>query len=182
MKTVLYLLVTTIAVSRTCSAFLAVSTSNIARAIPCVHEAKSTSVLTMVGGRGWDNSDYLSSLSGDEEDRNKSLEDYEDFSERRAEFNARQAERMQTPEAQAFLKRRQEQQFRQLQQEQEEGAFSNDDMLFGKIEEGSGGGTRMGQMMAQAKRMQGQRGKSNVIGGFQQQFLFPLDDDEEEQK
>lgn len=136
----------------------------------------------MIGGRGWDNNDYLSSLSGDEEDRKNSSEDYRDFSDRRAAFHARQEAIMKTPEGQAFLKQREEAQFRQLRQ-QEEGLADGDDGDGGDgfaVEESSGGGTRMGRMMAQAKRMQEQRLKSQtnpMLGGFQQQLLGPLDDD-----
>ena len=135
----------------------------------------------MIGGRGWDNQDYLSSLSGDDEDREKSQKDYQEFSDRRAAFHARQEEIMKTPQGQAFMKQRQEQQFRNLQ-EDEQNLFSDDGMPFEDFQEGSGGGTRMSQMMAQAKRMQGQRGGRNtMVGGIQQQLLGPLDDEEEEE-
>jgi hypothetical protein len=162
----------------TSSAFVVfVSTSNNARALSVDNAATATTVLGMVGGRGWDNQDYLSSLSGDEEDREKSKEDYDDFSERRAAFNSRQEEIMKTPQGMAFMKQRQEQQFENLQQEEQQRLFSEDEILLGDFQEGSGGGTRMGQMMAQAKRMQGQRGQSSMIGGLNQQLLAPLDDD-----
>ncbi|VEU40389.1 unnamed protein product [Pseudo-nitzschia multistriata] len=141
-------------------------------------------VLRMVGGRGWDNDDFLSSLSGDEDERKKSREDYDDFSDRRASFNARQAEIMKSPQAQAFMKQRQEQQMRYLEEEQGQGDLSGDGtFLGGDVPEGSGGGTRMGRMMEQAKRMQGQRGQSNMIGGLHhQQLLGPLDEDDDEKK
>lgn len=159
----------TIICSRTASAFVA-STSRVPNA-----------GLRMIGGRGWDNQDYLSSLSGDDEDREKSQEDYQEFSDRRAAFHARQEEIMKTPQGQAFMKQRQEQQFRNLQEE-EQNLFSEDGMPFEDFQEGSGGGTRMSQMMAQAKRMQGQRGGRNMmVGGIQQQLLGALDDEEEEE-
>eukprot|EP00536_Pseudo-nitzschia_multiseries_P000985 jgi/Psemu1/300435/fgenesh1_kg.12_\ len=160
-------------------AFL-VPPSNDVRVLTADSGVKVNRKLRMVGGRGWDNSDFLSSLSGDDEEREKSQEDYQEFSDRRAEFNARQAEIMKTPQAQAFMKQRQEQQFRHLQQEQE--GVSEDGIVFGDVTEGSGGGTRMGRMMAQAKRMQGQRSQSNMIGGFQQQILGPLDDDGDDEE
>lgn len=140
--------------------------------------------LGMIGGRGWDNQDYLSSLSGDDDDRAKSQEDYKDFSERRAAFHARQEEIMKTPQGQAFLKQRQEQEFQNLQNEQN--MFSEDGLPVEQdLEVGSGGGTRMSRMMAQAKRMQGQRGmggRNMNIGGLQEQLLGSLDDEEEEQQ
>ena len=138
--------------------------------------------LEMIGGRGWDNQDYLSSLSGDDEDREKSREDYQEFSDRRAAFNKRQEEIMKTPQGQAFMKQRQEQQFRNLQEE-EQNPFSEEGLPFEDFQEGSGGGTRMSRMMAQAKRMQGRPGGRNMmVGGMQQQLLGPLDDEEEEEE
>ena len=147
--------------------------------------------LGMIGGRGWDNNDYLSSLSGDEEDRKNSQEDYQEFSDRRAAFQARQEEIMKTPRAQAFLKQRQQQQQQQHEQEGRlaspdndgMGAFGYDDGADLFVEESSGGGTRMGRMMAQAKRMQDPRyGPSNTVGGFHQQLLGPLDDEDENEE
>ena len=148
-------------------------------AIDITTSARSTS-LRMIGGRGWDNQDYLSGLSGDDEDRAKAKEDYNDFSERRAAFHERQAEIMKTPQGQAFLKQRQEQEFQNLQEEQN--MFGEDGLPSEEFEVGSGGGTRMSRMMAQAKRMQGRRGggPSAMIGGLGQQLLGPLDDEEEE--
>jgi len=183
MKAAVVIVVATAFCSKASSAFL-VSDSKNARALSVDNTAAAPTVLEMIGGRGWDNQDYLSSLSGDDEDRKKSQEDYQDFSERRAAFNARQEEIMKTPQGQAFMKQRQEQQFRNLQQQQEEqdGLMPENGFPFGEVSEGSGGGTRMGHMMAQAKRMQGQRSQSNMIGGFQQQLLGPLDDDENEEE
>jgi hypothetical protein len=91
---------------------------------------------------------------------------------------------MKTPQGQAFMKQSQEQQFRKLQQQQAEqdGIMSENGFPFGEVSEGSGGGMRMGHMMAQAKRMQGQRSQSNMIGGFQQQLLGPLEDEEDEEE
>jgi hypothetical protein len=135
----------------------------------------------MIGGRGWDNQDYLSSLSGDDEDREKSKEDYNDFSERRAAFHSRQEEIMKTPQGRAFMKQRQDKKFENLQQEEQQRLDSDDDILLGDFQEGSGGGTRMAQMMAQAKRMQGRRGQSSMIGGLNQQLLAPLDDGDDDE-
>ena len=157
------------------SGFLMFS-SNDVRGVP----VDNRTISKMIGGRGWDNNDFLSSLSGDEEDRKKSQEDYNDFSDSRAAFNARQAEIMKTPQGQAFMKQRQQQYQQNLQQEAQQNNISEDEDLFRNVPEGSGGGTRMGQMMAQAKRMQGRRGQSGMVGGFNQQLLGPLDDEDEE--
>jgi hypothetical protein len=142
------------------------------------------------GGRGWDNNDYLSSLSGDEDDREQSREAYQDFSERRAAFQQRQQEYYKNApkEAQAFLQQR-------LQQEQErmleDGAImggGEDDSweLEEELKEGSGGGTRMSHMMAQAKRMQSGRGNPIIGGvgpsGFVQKLAVPLDLEQEEEE
>jgi len=179
MKTAFVILLAAVAGSRATSAFVA-STSNNARALRVDSTATTTTVLGMVGGRGWDNNDFLSSLSGDDDDRSKSEEDYKDFSDRRAAFHARQEEIMKTPQGKAFMKQRQEQQYQHMQQQQQQ-EMSEDEDFFGYIPEGSGGGMRMGQMMAQAKRMQGQRGQSNMIGGLHnQQLLGPLDGDDED--
>ena len=130
----------------------------------------------MVGGRGWDNDDYLSGLGGNEEDRRKVQEDYEDFAERRAAFEDRQKELMKNSEAREFFKRQQQQ-----QQQSMDGGF--DDDSFGDsmpdIQPGSGGGSRMAQMMAQAKRM-GQPQPKDMMFGLQQKFA-PLDSEEEEE-
>ena len=182
MNTSFVFVVTAIFCSSVSSAFV-VSTSNNAVDLSVGARARATSVsLGMIGGRGWDNQDYLSSLSGDEEDREKSEKDYKDFSDRRAAFNARQGEIMKTPQGQAFMKQRQEQQFRNLKEEEQQSLFSEDGLPFEGFTEGSGGGTRMSQMMAQAKRMQGRRGGRNMMmGGSQQQLLGPLEDEEEEE-
>lgn len=127
---------------------------------------------SMVGGRGWDNDDYLSGLSGDEEDRKKIEDDYQDFHQRRSAFQKRQQEYLEkSPQAREFLK-----------QQQAQSMGNRDDMdddmdpfdEFSNLQAGSGGGTRMAQMMAQSKRMQ-QPKPSNQM--FQQKLAVPLDED-----
>jgi len=182
MTTAVIFVLATIFGSRASSAFVVVYTSNNARALSVGNAATATTtVLGMIGGRGWDNQDYLSSLSGDDEDREKSKEDYNDFSERRAAFHSRQEEIMKTSQGRAFMKQRQDKQFENLQQEEQQRLDSEDDILLGDFQEGSGGGTRMAQMMAQAKRMQGQRGQSSMIGGLNQQLLAPLDNGDDDE-
>ena len=133
----------------------------------------------MVGGRGWDNDDYLSGLGGDEEDRRKVQENYKDFSERRAAFEDRQKELMKNPQARDFFKQQQRQQ--QEQQSSMDGSFDDDSFDYGMpdIQPGSGGGSRMAQMMAQAKRM-GQPQPKDRMFGLQQKLAAPLDFEEEE--
>ncbi|KAL3895549.1 MAG: hypothetical protein SGARI_007416, partial [Bacillariaceae sp.] len=134
----------------------------------------------MVGGRGWDNQDYLGSLSGDEEDREKETKKYEDFSASRAAHKKRQEELLKNcPQAQAFLQQRQQQQD-QMQQPMQDDGFGFDGFDEEEIEEGSGGGTRMARMMAQAKRMQGGRNPmagGPAVPGFQQKLIVPLEFD-----
>lgn len=127
----------------------------------------------MVGGRGWDNSDYLSGLGGDEEEREKVQKDYEDFSERRSAFEDRQRELMKNPQAQAFFRQQQQQ---LQQQESMEDNFNEDSLNEADFSFDSGGGSRMAQMMARAKRM-GQPKPQQF--DFQQKFA-PLDDIDED--
>jgi hypothetical protein len=134
----------------------------------------------MVGGRGWDNDDYLNGLSGNGEALEKAQEDYQEFSQRRKDLLARQEEIMKTPEGRAFLEQQQKQQLKRdlrPRNDSKDDDFKDD---FANIEPGSQGGTRMGNMMARAKRMQEQQG--GMMGGFEQfeQKFAPLDDDEED--
>ena len=131
----------------------------------------------MVGGRGWDNSDYLSGLSGEDEDREKAAEDYQDFSERRKAFMERQQEIMKTPQGQAFLEQQQQRNKVPMDDFGSNDGFEDD---LANITPNAEGATRMAQMMAQAKRMQRmQQGGGGMIG-FEQKFAVPLDDDEDE--
>jgi hypothetical protein len=163
--TVSLLLVSLLSTSGTCEAFLPSSPS------------RAGTYCCMAGGKGWDNADYLGGLGGDEEDRRKAEEDYQDFQERRAAFDERQGEYLKnSPQAQAFLKQQQQQQ-QNMGNRDDPGDFGDnmqDD--FSKLEPGSGGGSRMAQMMAQAKRMQQPQQRNDM---FEQKFA-PLDDDIEE--
>ena len=134
----------------------------------------------MVGGRGWDNSDYLSGLSGDSDDRQKAAEDYQEFSDRRRAFLDRQKEIMKSPQGRAFLEKQQQQQ----QQGGDDELPGNSPMPGDEIinvTPGSGGGSRMAQMMAQAQRMKAMQDQMGV-GFFEQKFAVPLDDEEEDDK
>jgi hypothetical protein len=127
----------------------------------------------MVGGRGWDNDDYLNGLSGNGEDLEKAQVDYQEFSQRRKDLLARQEEIMKTPQGKAFLEQQQLKKMMPRNDSKDDG-FKNE---LANIEPTSGGGSRMAHMMARAKRMQEQQGGGMM--GFEQKFA-PLDDDEEE--
>ena len=142
------------------------------------HKSSNGVYCSMVGGRGWDNGDYLSGLSGDEEDRKKIEDDYQDFHERRSAFQERQREYLEkSPQARAFLEQQ------QAQPMGDRDGLINEDMdpfeEFGNLQAGSGGGTRMAQMMAQSKRMQQPRSSSPM---FQQKLAVPLEDDNSDPK
>ncbi|CAJ1946223.1 unnamed protein product [Cylindrotheca closterium] len=126
----------------------------------------------MVGGRGWDNGDYLSGLGGDEGDRKKVDEDYKEFHERRNAFQERQREYLdKSPQARAFLEQQQAQPMGNRDDLDEEDNDPFDE--FSNLQVGSGGGSRMAHMMAKAKRMQEPQ-KSNPM--FQQKLAVPLYD------
>ena len=161
-------------------------TKNVDKTNTMMRRPVSVVVVGMVGGRGWDNSDYLSGLGGSDEDKNKAQEDYKEFSDRRAAFLSRQGEIMSSPQGKAFLIKQQqrEQQQQQQRQKMQEESYE-EDMEVNFASKGSGGGTRMGRMMAQAKRMQDQQrsqGGNNRMGGggFNHHISSPLDDDDED--
>jgi len=132
----------------------------------------------MVGGKGWDNSDFLSGLSGDEDDRKKANEEYQEFSERRKSFLDRQKDIMKTTQGRAFLEKQQQ----QMQGGSDDIAMPtepDDDIL--NVGPGSGGGSRMAQMMAQAKKMKEMQDQMKAVG-FEQKLAVPLDDDEEDEE
>ena len=160
-------------------------TKNVHRTNTMMRRPVSVVVVGMVGGRGWDNSDYLSGLGGSDEDKNKAQEDYKEFSDRRAAFLSRQGEIMSSPQGKAFLMKQQQREQQQLKQQQQMQEDSYEDMEVNFASKGSGGGTRMGRMMAQAKRMQDQQrsqGGNNMMGGggFNHHISSPLDDDDED--
>ena len=160
-------------------------TKNVHKTNTMMRRPVSVVVVGMVGGRGWDNSDYLSGLGGSDEDKNKAQEDYKEFSDRRAAFLSRQGEIMSSPQGKAFLMKQQQREQQQLKQQQQMQEDSYEDREVNFASKGSGGGTRMGRMMAQAKRMQDQQrsqGGNNMMGGggFNHHISSPLDDDDED--
>jgi hypothetical protein len=161
-------------------------TKNVDKTNSMMRRPVSVVVVGMVGGRGWDNDDYLAGLGGSDEDKNKAQEDYKEFSDRRAAFISRQGEIMSSPQGKAFLmKQQQREQQQQKQQQQMQEDSYDEDMEVNFASKGSGGGTRMGRMMAQAKRMQDQQrsqGGNHRMGGsgFNQHISSPLDDVDED--
>ncbi|CAB9516103.1 expressed unknown protein [Seminavis robusta] len=133
----------------------------------------------MVGGKGWENNDFLDSLGGGDEDREQAQQNYEQFKETRESFNQRQAERMKSPQAQAFLKQQQS-------RAQQESFFDDDDSLedesYGDLGVSSGGSRfrNLMQKSQQMKRGMGGGGASFVdpSTGLEQKFVVPLEPDE----
>ena len=87
------------------------------------------------------------------------------------------------PFSNAGVLEQQQQQLGKMKPGVESGDFDFEDEL-ANIEPGSGGGSRMAQMMAQAKRMQRlqQPGQQGGMMGFEQKFAIPLDEDEDEKE
>jgi hypothetical protein len=141
---------------------------------PSAQQQKSASRRFMGGGPTWDNSDYLSGLGGDEEDRQKVQDDYQGFSQRRQDLQARQEEIMKTPQGRAFL----EQQNTKMETRNDSVDDTPDDP-YANVQPGSGGGSRMGQMMVQAEKMKKIQ-EAEMMLGMEQKFAIPLDDDDDE--
>ena len=145
--------------------------------------SSSRTELGMVGGRGWDNDDFLNGLSGDDSDRQKATEDYQDFSRNRQAFLNRQKEAMNTPQGRAFLEARGGGSRSGIPQSQDQMGLNNDlgpnDPPVFDVKPGTGGGSRMAQMMAQAEQMKKMGRMNSMMGGFEEKFAVPLDDDEE---
>lgn len=137
------------------------------------------------GGSGWDNKDYLSSLSGDDDDLQQQNEAYQDYSERRQAFQQRQQEYMAKNEekAKAFLQQRQEQQRQSFMNDDSAFQLGEDDLEeVQEFEALSGGGTRMSRMMAQAKKMKQFGGRDPMMldgQGFVPKFAVPFDEEDE---
>jgi hypothetical protein len=129
------------------------------------------SALSMVG-KGWDNSNYLENLGGSEEDREQETKSYKEFSDARAEMLERNKERMNSPQAKAFMEQQQRLQMKR------DGNNRNDNNNVDSIDvpNSSQGGSRFGRMMMDAKT------KGRGMGGsrfdMEQKFGVPLDDDD----
>ena len=150
----------------------------------------------MVGGKGWDNNNYLDGLDGSEEDRELSNEQYKEEAEARNAFMERQRERMNNPATKKFME--------QLQKQREAGNTSGYGMSVGAGVDGGmddfdnnmptpnsiHGGSRFSSMMSKSKQMQqqgrggmmGRGGMPPGMGGFlEQKFAVPLDDDTDDE-
>jgi hypothetical protein len=138
------------------------------------HFSYAQRVLAMVGGRGWDNNDYLNGLGGDDDDRQKATEEYQEFSRNRQAFLNRQKEVMKTPQGRAFLEARGG---TPQQNDRFDSNLPKDPIM--DVKPGSGGGSRMAHMMAQAEQMKKMGQMNSMMGGFEQKFAVPLDDDED---
>lgn len=130
----------------------------------------------MVGGRGWDNDDFLSGLSGGDEERQKAADEYREFSENRKAFMDRQQEIMKTPQGREFLQKQQQQ---QMARDMDDGPPFPDSPDIPQPLPGSGGGSRMAQMLTQANKMKQMQQELKEMG-FEQKLAVPLDDDEDD--
>jgi len=140
--------------------------------------------LAMIGGRGWGNDDFLSSLGGSDDEKQEAKEKYDEFKETREAFIERQQQRMDTPAGKKFMQDMQNQQqgagLKKSDLDSDGGFF--EDMGFGQLpnEGGSGkGGTRFDHMMRQAAAKK--NGQSGIPGmdsfqQFEQKLVVPLED------
>jgi len=104
--------------------------------------SSSRTELGMVGGRGWDNDDFLIGLSGA---RGGGSRGGIPQSQERMDLND---------------------------------LVPNDPPVF-DVKPGTGGGSRMAQMMAKAEQMKKMGRMNSMMGGFEQKFAVPVEDDEE---
>lgn len=143
--------------------------------------AVSSSSLS-VGGKGWENNNYLDSLGGNDQDREKAQKEYQDFHTSRQAFLKRQEERSQTPEGQKFLQQREQQ-----QQQKSFNDYSSDDDgegdFFANLGDSSGG-SRFRRLMQQAQRKDQQASKRTSFidpaTGLEMKFAVPLEEDSDE--
>jgi hypothetical protein len=134
-----------------------------------------------VGGKGWENNNYLDSLSGNDADRERAQQEYQEFQDSRQAFLHRQQARRQTPEGQRFLREQQQQRM------QQQSSFDDDDDgtgdFFAQLGESSGG-SRFRKVLQQAQRQQQQQKSRRTTfidpaTGLEMKFAVPLDEDEE---
>eukprot|EP00586_Coscinodiscus_wailesii_P014746 CAMPEP_0172495642 /NCGR_PEP_ID=MMETSP1066-20121228/73616_1 /TAXON_ID=671091 /ORGANISM="Coscinodiscus wailesii, Strain CCMP2513" /LENGTH=175 /DNA_ID=CAMNT_0013267441 /DNA_START=41 /DNA_END=568 /DNA_ORIENTATION=+ len=136
----------------------------------------STSARNMVDGKpGWDNSNFLESLSGN--DRNKTIaanEEYEEYKRSRIAFAERQRKLMENDEVREYMMQREERRLmRQLQEEKDEWENGKENVGGTSGRFGSkNGGNRLNQL--------GQQAAPQDLFGFDQKFA-PIDDESEEQ-
>lgn len=151
-----------------------------------ITEGSSSSIIEtriMVGGKGWENQNFLDSLGGDEGDRADAAEDYKDFKESRAAFMERQKKIMENPQAIKFMQERAKRDIMSGDNNSDDEPINMDNMMmdpFGNDEAnvGSGGGTRFRRMMG-VSRLQQQRQQQKEEGLSPDQFNMFEDDDKE---
>lgn len=130
------------------------------------------------GGQGWRNDDFLSSLGGNEEDREEMSKNYEAYKTSRESFEKRQLERMKSPEYQKFQQTMSENlQNQRIRPMDDDGDFFNDMNTLRRADE-----SRFQTMMRQAQRNV-RMGSNPLLGydrlGFEQQLGVPLDDSDD---
>lgn len=130
---------------------------------------------------GWGNNDFLSSLSGDNDDREEETQKYVEFKEAREAFEDRQRERMSSPAGQKFMQQQNLANERMGSQPVDSTGNFFEDMGFSEmpLEDSS---SRFSVMMRQASaRMEGNQPGIGNPTGFEQTFAVPLDEMESEE-
>jgi len=142
----------------------------------------------MIGrGPGWDNGSYLDNLGGDESDRDEANKKYNEFRDTRQAFEERQEKLLKTEQGQRFMQqqRMKQQSAQQAAQEAEPfgmygGVLPDDDESGTNVGFGSGGGSRMRNMMRRSEQMKGHQKQVQGQQGLGQGMIFPLEDDDVE--
>lgn len=147
--------------------------------IATLNRLQCASPLKMTG-QGWGNDDFLGSLGGSGEDREKEKENYEDFKKRREAFDKRQRERMESPAGKKFLQQQQEIMTRQQVDSNRDNLDSSGDFFNDMGMDGIPGReqSRFTNMMQQNS---GSRGGPPMMG-FDQKLAIPLDDEDGEEE
>jgi hypothetical protein len=158
---------------------------------PSTHAKNKCPPLAMVGGKGWENSGYLDSLGGNDQDREQAKQEYNQFKENREAFTKRQQERINTPGGQGFLRQQQLQQRRQ-QQSQMHSRINPDSTIRADDDDddndsysgvgASSGGSAFRKLMQRSQQMQQQRmvrpSFVDPMTGMEQSFVLPLEPDD----
>lgn len=129
-------------------------------------------------GKGWDNSNFLDSLGGSDDDIQQANENYQSFSESRKAFLKRQQEYAKTEAGKRALEHQQ----KFFEQRGKAPSFPESDESLDAVDPaGRNGRSRFATMMNQAQgREQGFIEQNFLKGGFEQKLAIPLDEDGEE--
>uniref|UniRef100_A0A7S2EMM6 Cathepsin propeptide inhibitor domain-containing protein n=1 Tax=Trieres chinensis TaxID=1514140 RepID=A0A7S2EMM6_TRICV len=126
----------------------------------------SAGKIDMVGGRGWENGNYLESLGGDDDDQKEANEKYEEFHQSRQAFLERQKKIMDTEQGKRFMQQRMQQESDQRMTPEWDGMMMEGvEQTMGVVEGGegfefgSGGGSRMRNLMMKSGQMQANKRK-----------------------